>query len=168
LDAFFRGRLLEFYEPRLDCAIQVNGRWLSVGARGRRAPLRPLEAGSIKDEYLGKRLLQLAAQYRTIGDVRGRGLMWGVELVDPDRPADALDERAGAPELARELKRFCFAHGLIVETGGRHGAVLRLLLPRTVSIAELDKALDVITAGLSALALDQGESSPSAMARLIA
>jgi diaminobutyrate-2-oxoglutarate transaminase len=125
-------------------------------------------AARAKGDYLGRRLLQLAAQHRTIGDVRGRGLMWGVELVDPDKPADALGARAGAPELARELKRFCFAHGLIVETGGRHGAVLRLLPPLTVSMAELDEALDVIAAGLSALALDQGESSPSAIARLIA
>jgi diaminobutyrate-2-oxoglutarate transaminase len=54
-------------------------------------------------------------------------------------------------QLARDLKRYCFEHGLIVERGGRHGAVLGLLPPLTVSRAESDEALDVIASGLAVL-----------------
>ncbi|MHA7166517.1 diaminobutyrate--2-oxoglutarate transaminase, partial [Burkholderia pseudomallei] len=64
---------------------------------------------------------------------------------------DAAGARPAAPALARALKRYCFAHGLIVETGGRHGAVVRLLPPLTVSAAELDLAFDTLDAGLAAL-----------------
>ncbi|MEX3959751.1 diaminobutyrate--2-oxoglutarate transaminase family protein [Trinickia sp. EG282A] len=125
-----------------------------------------VEAARAKGDYLGERLSELAKRHTAVGDVRGRGLMWGIELVDETQKADALGALPGAGRLARDLKRYCFAHGLIVETGGRHGAVLRLLPPLTVTLAEIDEALAIVAAGLDELAY--GESRPSAMARLIA
>jgi diaminobutyrate-2-oxoglutarate transaminase len=82
----------------------------------------------------------LAAEHPCIGDVRGRGLMIGVELVgvgaaqDADRPAapDA-SPHPPAPELAASVQRECLRRGLIVELGGRHSSVVRLLPPLTIT-----------------------------------
>ncbi|MFB7161927.1 diaminobutyrate--2-oxoglutarate transaminase family protein [Streptomyces sp. NPDC056210] len=82
----------------------------------------------------------LAAEHPCIGDVRGRGLMIGVELVDvgavqdPDRPAaPGVGPHPPAPELAASVQRECLRRGLIVELGGRHSSVVRLLPPLTIT-----------------------------------
>ncbi|MFC9460033.1 diaminobutyrate--2-oxoglutarate transaminase family protein [Streptomyces sp. NPDC056637] len=82
----------------------------------------------------------LAAEHPCIGDVRGRGLMIGVELVDvgaaqaPDRPAAPdLSPHPPAPGLAASVQRECLRRGLIVELGGRHSSVVRLLPPLTIT-----------------------------------
>ncbi|MEV8515103.1 diaminobutyrate--2-oxoglutarate transaminase family protein [Dactylosporangium sp. NPDC051484] len=92
-------------------------------------------------ERIGAALRVLARSRPEIGDVRGRGLMWGVEVIDPDAPADALGSRPGDGERARAIKRRCLEHGLIVESGGRHGAVLRLLPPLVISDREIDEMI---------------------------
>jgi diaminobutyrate-2-oxoglutarate transaminase len=82
----------------------------------------------------------LAAEHPCIGDVRGRGLMIGVELVDvgaaqdPNRPAGPdASPHLPAPELAASVQRECLRRGLIVELGGRHSSVVRLLPPLTIT-----------------------------------
>lgn len=61
-----------------------------------------------------------------VREVRGRGLMWGVELADP---------RDGRPagELASQVQRGVLRRGLIVELGGRHDCVVRMLPPLNVT-----------------------------------
>ncbi|WP_327419451.1 diaminobutyrate--2-oxoglutarate transaminase family protein [Streptomyces sp. NBC_01233] len=96
---------------------------------------------------LGERMLTalrgLAAGHPCMGDVRGRGLMIGVELVDPETGA-------AAPALAAAVRQECLDRGLIVELGGRHGAVVRLLPPLTLTdeqaAAVLDRLADAIPA----------------------
>ncbi|MBC7978530.1 MAG: diaminobutyrate--2-oxoglutarate transaminase, partial [Myxococcales bacterium] len=44
--------------------------------------------------------------------------------------------------LTAAIKRAAFEHGLLVETGGRHGAVLRLLPPLIASRADVGEILD--------------------------
>ncbi|MEU8432631.1 diaminobutyrate--2-oxoglutarate transaminase family protein [Streptomyces sp. NPDC029216] len=96
---------------------------------------------------LGGRMLTalrgLAGDRPCIGDVRGRGLMLGVEIVDPDTGA-------AAPALAAAIRQDCLDRGLIVELGGRHGAVVRLLPPLTLTdeqaTAVLDRLADAIPA----------------------
>ncbi|MEU3372479.1 diaminobutyrate--2-oxoglutarate transaminase family protein [Streptomyces sp. NPDC006660] len=104
---------------------------------------------------LGARMLGqlqgLAADHPCIGDVRGRGLMIGVELVDPERE----DLSSGgppppAPALAAAVQRACLRRGLIVELGGRHSSVVRLLPPLTLTdeqaVAVLDRLADAVAA----------------------
>ncbi|MCX4696642.1 diaminobutyrate--2-oxoglutarate transaminase family protein [Streptomyces sp. NBC_01408] len=96
---------------------------------------------------LGERMLAalrgLASAHPCIGDVRGRGLMIGVELVDPDTGS-------AAPDLAAAVRQECLDRGLIVELGGRHAAVVRLLPPLTLTdeqaAAVLDRLADSIPA----------------------
>ncbi|MCD1258404.1 diaminobutyrate--2-oxoglutarate transaminase [Paenibacillus athensensis] len=90
----------------------------------------------------GERLLALLRQVQRgtgcIGEVRGRGLMLGAEIVDKRRDADRLSSYPAFPELAREIQRQCLTRGLILELGGRHGSVVRFLPPLIVTEAELD------------------------------
>ncbi|MFF4580577.1 diaminobutyrate--2-oxoglutarate transaminase family protein [Streptomyces sp. NPDC001389] len=96
---------------------------------------------------LGGRMLTalcgLAGDRPCIGDVRGRGLMLGIEIVDPDTGA-------AAPALAAAIRQECLDRGLIVELGGRHGAVVRLLPPLTLTdeqaTAVLDRLADAVPA----------------------
>ncbi|MFI1016530.1 diaminobutyrate--2-oxoglutarate transaminase family protein [Streptomyces sp. NPDC020965] len=106
-------------------------------------------AATLGARMLG-RLQGLAARHPCIGDVRGRGLMIGVELVDP--AADAPDALVPppAPELAAAVQRECLVRGLIIELGGRHNAVVRLLPPLTLTdeqaMAVLDRFADALAA----------------------
>ncbi|MER5730428.1 diaminobutyrate--2-oxoglutarate transaminase family protein [Streptomyces sp. NPDC002138] len=124
-------------------------------------------AAEVGDRMLAA-LRGLAADHPCIGDVRGRGLMLGVELVDPAAPTapaapgapegldHASDGRAGsgagggAPHLAAAVRQECLDRGLIVELGGRHSSVVRLLPPLTITdeqaAAVLDRLADAITA----------------------
>jgi diaminobutyrate-2-oxoglutarate transaminase len=90
-------------------------------------------------ELLKAGLQRIAEDFPCLGEIRGRGLMIGVEVVRVDtdsRPAPA----DGA--LAKLIKRRCFENGLILETGGRHGAVLRFLPPLIISESEIGAVLD--------------------------
>ncbi|MEU1279969.1 diaminobutyrate--2-oxoglutarate transaminase family protein [Streptomyces sp. NPDC005805] len=88
------------------------------------------------------RLQGLAASHRCIGDVRGRGLMIGVELVDPETTAPDALAPPPAPRLAAEVRHQCLERGLIVELGGRESAVVRLLPPLTLTDEQADAVLD--------------------------
>ncbi|MEU4349363.1 diaminobutyrate--2-oxoglutarate transaminase family protein [Streptomyces sp. NPDC023838] len=96
------------------------------------------------------RLQGLAADHRSIGDVRGRGLMIGVELVDPEREDPRTGTVAAAPALATAVQRECLRRGLIVELGGRHSSVVRLLPPLTLTDEQAAAVLDRLADALAA------------------
>lgn len=76
-----------------------------------------------------------------IADVRGLGLLLGVELAHPDT-------RAPLPELAQAVRAGCFARGLLVELGGRHAATLRLLPPLVITREQVAEALAIVGAAI--------------------
>jgi 4-aminobutyrate aminotransferase len=90
------------------------------------------------------RLHELAARHPLIGEVRGLGLLLGVELVT-DRTS-----MAPARDAAEAVMYFCFAQGLSFKIG--QGNVLTLTPPLTLSLAELDRALVILDAALTAAA----------------
>ncbi|MFM9281141.1 diaminobutyrate--2-oxoglutarate transaminase [Paenibacillus jiagnxiensis] len=86
-------------------------------------------------------LNSLKAKYAEIGDVRGRGLMIGVEMVNPSAPKDQLGHYPPFGKLASLVQERCFKNGLIIEVGGRHSAVMRFLPPLTVTEHEATEVL---------------------------
>jgi 2,2-dialkylglycine decarboxylase (pyruvate) len=100
-------------------------------------------------ELLGKRLrerlLDLQARHEVIGDVRGRGLLQGIELVT-DRAT-----KQPADELGQAVTAACLRHGLhmnIVQLPGM-GGVFRIAPPLTVSDSELDAGLNILDTALT-------------------
>ena len=93
-------------------------------------------------ERLMSGLRDLADKYDVIGDVRGKGLMIGVELVEhgTDRPSPSA--AAAALEEARK-------GGLLVGKGGLYGNVIRLAPPMTLSDEETTEGLQVLTDALA-------------------
>ncbi|MGW2300793.1 diaminobutyrate--2-oxoglutarate transaminase family protein [Streptomyces sp. NPDC001809] len=106
-------------------------------------------AGVLGDRILGQ-LRGLAGDHPCIGDVRGRGLMIGVELVDPDAAGPDDTAPPAAPALALAVQQECLARGLIVELGGRHSAVVRLLPPLTLTDEQATAVLDRFADALAA------------------
>ncbi|WP_437048115.1 aminotransferase class III-fold pyridoxal phosphate-dependent enzyme [Streptomyces sp. enrichment culture] len=112
------------------------------------------------------RLRELAARFPCVGDVRGRGLMIGIEMTDPDPDAGAGTTAAQTPApvpggcarrprpaaavLADTLRRECLRRGLIVGPGAGHPGVVRLLPPLTITeeqaVAVLDRLADAVEA----------------------
>ncbi|WP_225858886.1 diaminobutyrate--2-oxoglutarate transaminase family protein [Streptomyces albicerus] len=106
---------------------------------------------------LGARLIAqlqgLSTDFASIGDVRGRGLMIGVEFVDPEKPpASPGGPPPAAPEVAAAVQRECLRRGLIVELGGRHSSVVRLLPPLTISDEQASAVLDRLADAVAAVA----------------
>jgi 2,2-dialkylglycine decarboxylase (pyruvate) len=98
------------------------------------------EAAKTKGEYLKRQLILLADKYEIIGDVRGRGLLIGVEFVH-DRKTKEPAEEAGA-----RITQECMKRGLsvnIVQFPGS-ASVWRMAPPLTVTQEELDKGLAII------------------------
>lgn len=103
---------------------------------------------------MGKRLMdglrQAQENSRCIGEVRGRGLMVGVEIVDAEAEPDQLGSLPANPKLADEIQARCLERGLILETGGRHGAVIRFLPPLIVTGEQVDEICEIFHAALEA------------------
>jgi diaminobutyrate-2-oxoglutarate transaminase len=105
-------------------------------------------------EMVGSRMLSrlrgLAAHHTCIGDVRGRGLMIGVELVDTDAEPDDYGALPAAPRLAARVQQEALRRGLIVELGGRHASVVRLLPPLTITDEQAEAVLDRLADAIEA------------------
>jgi 4-aminobutyrate aminotransferase-like enzyme len=84
---------------------------------------------------------------RTIGDVRGKGLMQAIELVVDEAGGDRTPNPAAVARLFEETKK----RGLLIGKGGLAGNTLRISPPLTVSEAEVDEALGVFRASLEAM-----------------
>ncbi|MBT0963976.1 diaminobutyrate--2-oxoglutarate transaminase family protein [Denitromonas iodatirespirans] len=91
-------------------------------------------------------LRDLAQTYPELGDVRGRGLMVGVEVVKPGATTGASEPDG---ELATRIKLAAFEHGLLIETGGRHGAVMRFLPPLNISESDVGEILSRFESALT-------------------
>ncbi|MBO9509809.1 diaminobutyrate--2-oxoglutarate transaminase [Thalassospira sp. A3_1] len=95
-------------------------------------------------QQLESALRNLQTAFPQIGDVRGRGLMLGVEMIE-DRTSDIQGYPKADPALARSVQKSCFDRGLILEVGGRHSAVLRFLPPLIISNAEMLKVIEIFS-----------------------
>jgi 4-aminobutyrate aminotransferase/(S)-3-amino-2-methylpropionate transaminase len=106
---------------------------------------RLAEASAVKGRRALERLLAVAANRQSIGDVRGLGLMIGVELVS-DRTAKTPDAGLAGRVQDRMLER-----GFLTGVGGYHGNVLRFQPPLVIADADLDRAIDALAESLDAV-----------------
>ncbi|WP_177167864.1 aspartate aminotransferase family protein [Marininema mesophilum] len=90
-------------------------------------------------ERFFRHFAQIGERSISIGDVRGRGLMIGVEIIDTSRDPDLLGSYPAHPELARKIQQECMKRKLIVELGGRHGSVVRFLPPLIITPEQVDE-----------------------------
>jgi diaminobutyrate-2-oxoglutarate transaminase len=91
----------------------------------------------------------------SVGDVRGRGLMIGIELVK-DR-----DTKEPWPEMAAQIRTECFRKGVIIEVGGHFGNVARFLPPLVISRKLLLTGVEIFVE--SVRAAEQALARPSAL-----
>jgi 4-aminobutyrate aminotransferase / (S)-3-amino-2-methylpropionate transaminase / 5-aminovalerate transaminase len=105
---------------------------LCGAARGIEAVMRP-------------RLAALAEKFPAVGDVRGRGAMLAVELVEPGT-------KDPNPALTAAVVSACAREGLIALTAGTFGNVLRFLPPLVIGEDLLQEGLDIVDAAFAASA----------------
>ena len=84
---------------------------------------------------------------KTIGDVRGKGLMQGIELVGDETAGDRTPNTDATARLFEETK----ARNLLIGKGGRYGNVLRISPALTISSDEVDEALRIIGESFAAI-----------------
>ena len=117
-----------------------------LATRGAKAVLdyvldHDLQANALK---VGTQLLEglaaLVDRHAGVGEVRGKGLMIGVELVAADRSPDA----AAAGRVLEAAR----ARGLLIGKGGLYGNTLRIAPPLTLTEAEAQEGLSILTAAI--------------------
>ncbi|WP_147478923.1 aminotransferase class III-fold pyridoxal phosphate-dependent enzyme, partial [Pseudomonas savastanoi] len=99
---------------------------------------------------LSRHLHALQRDFPQLGDIRGRGLMLGVELVDPAGVRDAQGHPPVFARLAPLVQRECLKRGLILELGGRHGSVVRFLPPLVITAEQVDEVAEIFGRALNA------------------
>ena len=120
-----------------------------VAVAAAHAVLDVMETGELQARALriGETFAARARSWRDrfdiVGDVRGIGAMWAVELVK-DRAS-----RAPAKEETSAVAQRCWQRGLVTITAGTYGNVIRTLMPLVVSDSELEEGLDVLESALA-------------------
>jgi 4-aminobutyrate aminotransferase len=105
---------------------------------------RLLENATKQGAHLLNRLKEMQSKYHIIGDVRGKGLMVGSEIVkDPDT-------RQPDHELAQDIMTKCFKRGLAIITAGK--STMRFVPPLVIDRELLDAGLDVFEGVVKELA----------------
>jgi len=89
-------------------------------------------------EYAKKRFLELQDKYEIVGDVRGLGLLLGVDIVK------SKDTKEPDRKTAIKIIWRAWEKGLLMMTYGKYGNVLRIAPPLVITKEELDKAIDII------------------------
>jgi len=86
--------------------------------------------------YLRERLNGLKEKYRVIGEVRGRGLIQGMEIVKT--------KKEPAPDFVAYIFESTKEKGLLIGKGGLYGNVIRITPPLTVEKSEIDQAIQIM------------------------
>jgi 4-aminobutyrate aminotransferase len=107
------------------------------------------EGLTARAESLGHRLLdalrQAAAGNPYVAEVRGRGLMVGIEFADPETLAPR-------PDLAKATLTDALMHRLLLLSCGTWGQVVRVIPPLVTTEAEIDQAVALIGSALETTA----------------
>jgi 4-aminobutyrate aminotransferase len=97
--------------------------------------------------FLKERLIKMAENHPVVGEVRGRGLMLGVELVGPDGEPN--------PQAAIGFLQACRERGVLVGKGGINANAVRISPPLTVTREAAQEAANVFEEALAAVGLGE-------------
>jgi len=103
------------------------------------------EQSKRKGDWVIGELRRRLADAPCVGDIRGRGLMIGIEFV-----ADRKTKQP-APKTARAVRERCRDLGVLVGQGGLHKNVVRIQPPLVISDAQLERVADAICKTVDAL-----------------
>jgi alanine-glyoxylate transaminase / (R)-3-amino-2-methylpropionate-pyruvate transaminase len=106
-----------------------------------------VDNAQVMGQLLREGLEALKAKYTVIGDVRGRGLMQGVELVKDEKGGDRTPATETTVRLFEETKK----RGLLVGRGGLYNNILRVAPPLIVSRRDVQDALKVLDDSFAAV-----------------
>lgn len=110
-----------------------------------------LENARERGQWLGNALADLAADHAIVGDARGRGLMYGLELVDPSAGTGPLGVApAPADEMAKHVSHALRDEGIVVGVGGYFGNVVRIQPPLSIDRSELERLVDALETAIAA------------------
>jgi 4-aminobutyrate aminotransferase len=90
--------------------------------------------------YLKDRLNGLKEKYRIIGEVRGMGLIQGMEIVK--------ENKEPAPDFVTEIFESTKEQGLLIGKGGLYGNVIRITPPLTIGKGDIDQAIQIMDRAL--------------------
>lgn len=102
-----------------------------------------VENAAAQGDRLMAGLRELQAEYPVIGDVRGRGLMVGVEFT-------GLDHKPAA-EIATRVQKACIERNLLLLTCGTYGNVIRWIPPLVVNSQQIDEALAIFNESMAGM-----------------
>jgi 4-aminobutyrate aminotransferase / (S)-3-amino-2-methylpropionate transaminase / 5-aminovalerate transaminase len=94
-----------------------------------------------KGEFLRAQLESMKAKHKKIGEIRGKGLMIGIELVRDK-------ERTPANTEGSQVRDFCCEKGLLLGLGGVYGNVLRIQPPLVISKEQMERVLSILDQAL--------------------
>ena len=107
----------------------------------------PLNA-YVMGKFLRDGLEAIQKKYpRVIGDVRGKGLMQGIELVKDETAGD----RTPAPEVAVRLFEETKKRGLLIGKGGLYGNVIRIAPALNITKGDIEEGLRIIDESFTAM-----------------
>lgn len=88
--------------------------------------------------FLMNTFRKFSVQKNSIGDIRGRGLLIGVDLVKDK------ETKEPAPQLASKIVKSALEKGLIIGIAGRHRNILGLYPPLTINLEQAKKAIEIL------------------------
>lgn len=95
-----------------------------------------LQNASVVGTYTIKKLKEIQTRHPLIGEVRGIGLMIGIEFIEDEK------SKKPAPKLRDQIVDLCYENGLLTLGCGK--SVIRISPPLCTSIDQVDEALDII------------------------
>lgn len=101
-----------------------------------------LDRAASAGERFMKSLNEIQKKRPILGDVRGKGLMIGLEIVDPAT-------QAPAPEAAKKIEKSMVQRGVLISTTGVNANILRITPPLVIDDAQIDRSCEAVDAALA-------------------
>lgn len=104
-----------------------------------------LQKAEKNGNYFGDKLRELKKTYEIIGDVRGKGMVFGIEIVKNK------ETKEPAPDLTKDIVLKCVEKGLMVGKLGLYGNVIRVAPPLIITPDQIDLSVSILEKAIAEL-----------------